>query len=219
MQIQQITQITPDGIILSPEVSEIFQNIREREEKNDPRRRNDLYGPYEAVWLARTNFLPPEYFEEGDPDPWKLLGDEARRNILWQALSGCLDIKGEWALVYIQLALDKALDDDDFAKELAKVNKQFLHSLDHRHHTLAHHHAMQHQMRHIDCAGCSATAALLMVDKNIRSRFEKEIQTLEKLQPHERLELLKSQGLDKYLNTTVQDEQDGQIILPSGVSS
>jgi hypothetical protein len=208
-----ITQITPDQIILSTEVAEVFQKIRQLENKDDPNRRGDLFGPYELLWLEKTGKLPSEYFEENDPEPWKLLSDEARRNISWQALSGCLDINQEWALIYIQLVMDKSLNDDEFARELEKVNKQFLHSLDHRHGG-NHHHAMKHQMGHIDCPGCSATAALLMVDPQIRQTFEKELKGLNKLTKHERLELLRSQGLYSYLNMTIQHEQSGKIILP-----
>ncbi|MAF32035.1 MAG: hypothetical protein CMF60_07490 [Magnetococcales bacterium] len=207
-----ITSITPDGVILSTQAAEIFRQIQKLENKDDPNRRGDLYGPYEAVWLARTGQLPPEYFEENDPEPWKLLGDEARRNILWQALSGCLDFNAEWALIYIQLVMDDALDDDDFAKELAKVNKQFLHSLDHRYGD--HHTHMKHKVGHIDCPGCSATAALLMIDPQLRSRFEGELAKLNKLTPAERMDILRVQGLEKYLNATIQDEKGGKIILP-----
>lgn len=209
-----ITSITPDKVILSTQATETFRKIRKLEDKNDPNRRDDLYGPYEAVWLERTGQLPPEYFEENDPEPWKLLGDEARRNILWQALSGCLDINAQWALIYIQLVMDDALDDDDFAKELAKVNKQFLHSLDHRHDNNETHKHMKNHVGHIDCPGCSATAALLMIDPMLRARFEKEIAKLNNLTPSERMDILREEGLDRYLNTTIQDEKDGKIILP-----
>tara|TARA_R110000868_G_scaffold262401_1_gene520978 strand:- start:153685 stop:154329 length:645 start_codon:yes stop_codon:yes gene_type:complete len=213
----KITQITPDGVILSTLATEAFQKMRQLENKNDPNRRSDLYGPYEAVWLERTGKLPPEYFEKDDPNPWKLLADEARRNILWQALSGCLDINTQWALVYIQLVMDKALNDDDFAKELAQVNKQFLHSLDHMHagHNTQNH--MKHHIGHIDCPGCSATAALLMIDPQIRARFEKELKNLSKLSPSDRMDILKQEGLDKYLNSTIQNEKNGKIILPDSV--
>lgn len=204
--------ITVDQIILSPEVSDAFQEIRIREDKNDENRREDLYGPYEAVWLERAGKLPPEYYEENDPEPWKLLPDEARRNILWQALSGCLDINKEWAFIYIQLVMDRALNDNEFATELKKINTQFLHSLDHRH---DHHHGMKHKVGHIDCPGCSATAGLLMIDPVIREKFESELHGLQKLHPKEREALLKSKGLDSYLNMTIQDEKDGVILLPN----
>lgn len=208
------TTFTPDAIILSTAVAAAFNEMRNLENKNDPNRRDDLYGPYEAVWQARTGTLPPEYFEENDLEPWKLLGDEARRNILWQAMSGCLDFSQEWALIYIQLAIDKSLNDDEFALELAKLNKQFLHSLDHRHgHNSKLHKAMQNQVTHIDCPGCSATAGLLMIDPQIRQQFENELKTLSSLNSHDRMELLKSQGLDKYMNMTIQDERNGRIIL------
>lgn len=210
----KITQITPDSIILSAQVSEVFEKIRNLENKNDPLRRDDLYGPYEVVWLQKTGKLPPEFYEENDPNPWKLHTDEARRNILWQALSGCLDINMEWSLIYIQLVLDNALNDNDFAKELAKINKQFLHSLDHRSSNHNHHHSMQHTVGHIDCPGCSATAALLLIDPIIRQKFEAELAHLNQLTPQERLELLRSQKLDKFLNSTIQDEIGGKIILP-----
>lgn len=210
----KITSITPDGVILSTQATEIFRQIQKLENKDDPNRRDDLYGPYETVWIARTGKLPPEYFEENDPEPWKLLGDEARRNILWQALSGCLDINSEWSLIYIQLVMDGSLNDNDFAKELAKVNKQFLHSLDHRHDSHNTHQHMKNHVGHIDCPGCSATAALLMIDPEIRYRFEKEITKLTKLTPTERMDILRSEGLGKYLNSTIQDENDGKIILP-----
>lgn len=209
----KITSITPDSIILSTQVSEVFRQMRRLDRKDNPHRRGDLYGPYEAVWLERTGQLPPEYFEEGDLEPWKLLPDEAKRNILWQVLSGCLDINADWSLVYIQLVMDEALSDDDFAKELAKVNRQFLHRLDHRHKSNAHLN-MRGKINHIDCPGCSATAAILLVDPVIRKRFQTEIATLSKLEPQARMELLKNEGLDKYLNTTIQDEKDGVIILP-----
>lgn len=211
----QITHITPDTIILSTEVAEIFQQISQNEKKDDPERRSDLYGPYEAIWIEKTGKLPPEYFDKNDPEPWKLLSDEARRNILWQALSGCLDINNDWSLIYIQLAMDSSLTDDEFATELAKVNKQFLHTLDHRQYGSNYHHVMKHDVGHIDCPGCSATAALLMIDPNIRTYFENEIKKLKTLTKHERLEILRNQGLDKFLNMTVQNEAKGKIILPS----
>lgn len=209
-----ITHITPDSIILSAQVSEVFKKIRNLENKDDPLRRDDLYGPYEAIWLQKTGKLPPEYYEENDPNPWKLHADEARRNILWQALSGCLDINTEWSLIYIQLVMDDALNDDDFAKELAKINKQFLHSLDHRSQNHNHHQTMQQTVGHIDCPGCSATAALLLIDPVIRQKFEAELAHLNQLTPQERLELLRSQKLEKFLKSTIQDEMGGRIILP-----
>jgi hypothetical protein len=173
------------------------------ENKNDPARMLDIHGPYEELTLRKTGKLPAEYYDYGDETPWGLRVLESRSNILWQVLSGAMDKAPDFAAYYMALALDSALSDDDYAKELKKLNKdwgdyQFMSHL-HGDHT---HTSMSHVYGRVACPACSMLTALSVRDKGMNDLFKELIP----LSPKDRKEYLSEKGLLGLLDKMIPDQ-------------
>lgn len=146
------------------------------ERKDDPERRLGLQGPYEQLVLQKTGRLPDDYYAAGDDIPWGLRIQESRSNILWQVLSGMLDHRPEFAAAYMGLALDQALNVDDYAKELGKIHKSWTEyhstkSIFNNHS----HSAMKSQYHSVSCPACSVLTAMVCQDEAMNTLFQKLI--------------------------------------------
>lgn len=169
--------------------------------KDDPQRRQGLHGPYEELHLMKKGTLPDTYFATGDPEPWSLLVQESRSNLLWQVVSGMLDKQPDFAATYMGLALDLGLSDDDYAKELDSVHKDFRHFMQHASQTQDHHHrSMGDIYRSVSCPACSVLTSLACHDPQMHSLF----QDMLPLKPDDRRALLAEKGLAPLLAATVQ---------------
>ena len=163
------------------------------------------HGPFEELSLRKTGKLPADYYEAGNEQPWGLRVQESRSNILWQVLSGAMDQYPDFAANYMALALDTALDDDDYTKELGKLNKdwgdyQFVSNLhgDHQHSS------MSHVYGRVACPACSMLTALSIRDDGMKSVFEE----MRSMKPQDRKAYLSEQGLLGLLDTMIPDVHD-----------
>ena len=198
-----------DRLNLFLDQHEIFQPLRDlagyqtmlqvmidkkNSDKNDPNRRNDLYGPYPVFVRANTGRLPESYYDENDPEPWGLFLNESRSGVLWQTLSGMMDNDQGFAGAYLELALDTSLSVDDYARELAKLNGSWISYMNRNTHLHDHHHSLYHS---VSCAGCTALAAVT-VQSSEMTKFFKE--NLHGLLPKDRLAFLQEKKLLPLLN-------------------
>jgi hypothetical protein len=170
------------------------------ERKDDPTRLQQIHGPYEELTIRKTGKLPEDYYAEGDPEPWGLRVRESRSNILWQVLSGVMDKHPEFGANYMALALDNALGDEDYAKELGKLNKSWGDYLDHADMFRDHHHsAMRHTYGRVACPACSTLTALACQDAGMQNVFKE----LLPLGVADRRRLLTEKGLMPLLDTMI----------------
>lgn len=172
------------------------------ERKDDPARIQGIHGPYEELSLRKTGKLPADYFAEGDPAPWGLRIRESRSNILWQVLSGIMDKHTEFGANYMALALDQSLGEQDYAKELRKLNKSWGDFLEHAGVSRDHHHsAMGQEYRRVACPACSTLTALVCQDVGMQEIFKE----LLPLGMADRRRLLAEKGLLPLLDTMIPD--------------
>lgn len=177
-----------------------LMKFKASERKDDPSRRQGIHGPYETAVLLRTGKLPPEYYEEGDPEPWGLRIRESRSNILWQVLSGLMNSHSEFGTAYLTLALDRSLDDDDYTIELRKLNKNWGDFLEKASVIRDHHHtAMTHTYNRVSCPACSTLTALACQDAEMHALFMEMIP----LSSANRRKFLSEKGLLPLLDTMI----------------
>jgi hypothetical protein len=170
--------------------------------KNDPARRDDLYGPVEQSALLKTGRLPEAYYDKDNDTPWGLLPDESRSNILWQVTAGLLDKQPEFAAAYLALALDKGLKNDDYAKELKTLNddwKKHLSQLGAAHDHV--HGAMTKTYNRVSCPACSMLTSLACRDAGVYALFQEMLS----LKPADRRIYLQDRGLTPLLYRIVQN--------------
>ena len=169
--------------------------------KDDPARRQDIYGPYEASTCLRTGRMPEDYYVTGDPEPWGFTIEESRRNIVWQAVSGMLDHQPDFAGAYLALALDGALGDDDYAGELRGLNGDWSSFLRQSGLVRDHHHGhMRSIYQTVACAACSQLAAAAIRDPEMNALFRNEMLPLA---PSDRHRLLRDRKLAPLLNAQI----------------
>ena len=195
-------------LVQTPEISqESMQQLldfKATERKDDPQRRQGIHGPYEELTLYRTGRLPADYYEPDSEEPWGLRVAESRSNLLWQVLSGILDNRPEFAASYMALALDKALSDNDYSKELNSLNSRWRHYWEHAGSIRDHDHGVMRQSYHrVDCPACSTLTALSIVDEQMHALFKKMLP----LTPTERQEYLASKGLMPLLDKMIPDKK------------
>lgn len=178
--------------------------FKSSERKDDPARVSGIHGPYEELTIRKTGRLPDDYFAEGDPEPWGLRSRESRSNILWQVLAGVMDRHPEFGTNYMALALDNSLNDDDYAKELGKLNKEWGNFLDHAGVFRDHHHsAMGHEYKRVACPACSTLTALAVKDTGMQFIFRE----LLPLNMADRRRLLAEKGLLPLLDRMIPDNK------------
>lgn len=182
------------------------------ERKDDPARRFDIHGPYEEVVLRKTGRLPGDYFDGISSEPWGLRSQESRSNILWQVLSGVMDAEPDFASTYMSLALDLSLSDDDYAKELSGLNKDwgnyvdqsFLHK-GHKHQRIAEHgHSMSETYARVACPACSVLTAVALRDQGMHKIFTEMMP----MRPEDRRVYLREKGFAPLLDTMIDDFQE-----------
>lgn len=171
--------------------------------KSNPDRYQDIHGPFEELTLRKTGKLPPEYYEVGDDEPWGFRVPESRSNILWQVLSGSMDRHPEFATNYMALALDTALGDEDYIKELKGLNKSWgdyyymSHVFGDHNHT-----SMAHTFARVACPACSMLASIACRDEGMQSVFKEMLP----LKPADRKEFLSEKGLLGLLDVMVPEK-------------
>lgn len=172
------------------------------ERKDDPARLQNIHGPFEEMTVRKTGRLPDDYFTPGDEAPWGLRPQESRSNILWQVVSGIMDRHPEFGAHYMALALDKALGDKEYAKELRALNKSWGDYVDHAGVVRDHHHGVMRQnyMR-VSCPACSVLTAMACRDAGMEALFREMIQ----LKPADRRALLQERGLINLLDRMIPD--------------
>ncbi len=171
-----------------------LMQFKASERKDDPARRPGLHGPYEELVLMNTGRLPDDYFTANDPEPWGLRIEESRSNILWQVLSGLLDTKPDFAAAYMGLALDRTLNDADYARELGNLHKDW------RKHNGPHvHHNLGHAYRSVACPACSVVTALACRDAGMHALFQEMLP----LSAQDRRQLLQDHNLTPLLNVMI----------------
>lgn len=174
--------------------------MRAQSPKDDPERRLGIHGPYEELMIMKTGKLPELYFDEGDPAPWGLRVSDSRSSILWQVLSGVLDRQPEFASSYMALALDNALSDDDYSRELGKMHKDFRSYMDHAGVLRDHHHrAMTHVYKSVACPACTLLASLAVKDEKMHALFKEMLP----MSPAGRRQHLSERGLMPVLNIAI----------------
>ncbi|PZP55137.1 MAG: hypothetical protein DI586_07790 [Micavibrio aeruginosavorus] len=172
------------------------------EHKDDPARIHGIHGPYEELTIRKTGKLPADYFAGSDPEPWGLRIRESRSNILWQVLSGVMDKHAEFGMNYMALTLDNSLSDEDYAKELGRLNKDWGDFLDHSGVFRDHHHtAMGHEYKRVACPACSTLTALACQDAGMQALFRE----LLPLDTADRRKLLSEKGLMPLLDKMIPD--------------
>ena len=188
---------------------EELMTFKASERKDDPARLQQIHGPYEELTIRKTGKLPPDYYAEGDFQPWGLRVRESRSNILWQVLSGVMDRHPEFGANYMALALDNALGDEDYAKELGKLNKSWGDYLDHSGIFRDHHHtAMRHTYGRVACPACSTLTALACQDAGMQAVFKE----LLPLGVEDRRKLLAEKGLMPLLDVMIPERE---IFIPT----
>lgn len=176
-----------------------MQNLfafKAEEREDDPTRVPDIRGPYEIMYYIKHGGYPP--------GSWNLRVPESRSGVLFQALSGALDKYPPFMTAYMALAIDKSLGDDEYVRELKRLNKSWANFLDRN--GLAtdhHHHAMKAMFGTVSCLQCNELAMLTCHDPGIHELVEKEILPLKTLD--ERKAFLKERGLLPYLYATLPD--------------
>lgn len=170
------------------------------ERKDDPARIHEIHGPYEEATIRKTGKLPADYYAAGDFEPWGLRVRESRSNILWQVLSGVMDKHSEFGANYMALALDNTLGDEDYAKELRKLNKSWGDYIDNAGMFRGHQHsAMGHTYVRVSCPACSVLTALAIQDAGMQAVFKELIP----LSIADRQKLLSEKGLMPLLDTMI----------------
>ncbi len=198
IEVEKLKMIEQGDIILLR-----LMALKSTERKDDPERRQDLYGPYEELVMQATGRLPEGYYEVGDDAPWGLLLHESRSNILWQVLSGMIDHRPEFAAAYMGLALDHSLSVDEYARELGKIHHNWrqYHATqnifsNHRHQ------AMKDQYHAVSCPACSVLTSMVCQDPKMNELFQKLIpMTID-----ERKFFLEEQGFAPLLNVMIPDQ-------------
>lgn len=190
--------------LVSKESISALVDFKASEDKNDPSREQDRHGPYEELTLRKTGKLPSDYYDGISETPWGLRVMESRSNILWQVLSGAMDRHADFAANYMALALDMALDDNDYTKELKKLNKdwgdyQFVSGLhgDHQHSS------MSFVYGRVACPACSMLTALSIRDAGMKDLFIE----MQPMTPKDRKEFLSEKGLLGMLDKMIPDKQ------------
>ena len=196
---------TSEPSLIKKETLSALVAFKASEDKNDPTREQDRHGPYEELTLRKTGKLPADYYEDGSETPWGLRVMESRSNILWQVLSGAMDKYPDFAANYMALTLDMALSDDDYTKELKKLNKdwgdyQFVSGLhgDHQHSS------MSHVYKRVACPACSMLTALSIRDASMKDLFVE----MQPMKPQDRKAFLSEKGLLGMLDIMIPDRND-----------
>jgi hypothetical protein len=174
--------------------------FKESERKDDPSRHQDIYGPYEVLTIHQRGRLPDDYYAEGDDIPWGLRVAESRSNILFQIVSGMMDKHPDFAAPYLELALDRLLADEDYVRELGKLNKDWNQFIKQTAMPMRHQHqAMGVTYSRMSCPACSLLTALAVNDKGMGKIFN----DLLGLKPEDRVAALNAQGLMPLLDITI----------------
>ncbi len=190
------------GLKIGESVIAELMAFKASEKKDDPSRTHEIHGPYEEATIRKTGKLPADYYAAGDPEPWGLRERESRSNILWQVLSGVMDRHAEFGAAYMALALDHALDLNDYAKELRKLNKNWGDFLDHAGVSRDHQHsAMGQTYMRVSCPACNTLTALACQDVGMQMLFKDMIP----LSIADRRKLLSEKGLMPLLDTMIPD--------------
>lgn len=201
----QLSNLDVFALKLQEESIKNLMAFKASERKNDPQRRHGIHGPYEEATVQKTGRLPADYYTPGDPEPWGLRVAESRSGIMWQVLSGIMDNHAEFGTVYMSIALDTALSDDDYAKELRGINKSWgdylLKNLAFNDHQ---HSAMASTYHRVSCPNCSMLTALAAQDKGMQSLF-KEMLALHTAT--ERRAFLSEKGLMPLMDIMIPDQK------------
>lgn len=189
---------------LGPQLIAGLIDFKAREAKDDPERRHGLHGPYEEMFRLKNGRLPPDYYQDGDPEPWGLRIENSRSNILWQVTSGMMDRHPEFAAAYMGLALTQSLNVDEYARELAKVHKDWGKFLEHSRYFSDHAHqaaqvSMMRTYKSVACPACSLLTAAACADPGMLDLFKKMLP----LQGNERRMFLQEKGLMPLLTTMI----------------
>lgn len=176
--------------------------FKARGRKDDPARHPGLHGPYEELHILQKGRLPDGYYSKDDPEPWGLLVEESRSNILWQVLSGMLDRNADFGTAYMGLALDQGLGAEPYEHELKALHRHFSRymeqsSLNHDHQ----HSAMGSVYRSVSCPACSVLTTLACQDEGMRALFQEMLS----LPQPERRALLNERGLLPLMRVTMAD--------------
>ncbi len=167
------------------------------EHKDDPDRVEGIRGPYEIMHLRKFGRLPP--------GSWNLREEESRSGIIWQVLSGSMDKHPSFAAAYLSLALDSALNLEDYIKELRGLNKRWGDYLDREHLTSDHHHSVMHSTyERVACVQCSMLTALAVQDSAMHDLFVNELLPLKT--PKDRQAYLAEKGLTPLLDKIIPDK-------------
>lgn len=198
MRISLLTSLDPFAI--GEQSLKDLVDMRLQSAKDDPERRIGIHGPYEELMIMKTGRLPDLYFDAGDPQPWGLRVSDSRSSILWQVLSGVLDRQPEFASSYMALALDNALSDDDYSRELGKMHKDFRSYMEHAGVLRDHHHrAMTHVYKSVACPACTLLASLAVKDEKMHALFREMLP----MSPAGRRQHLSERGLMPMLNIAI----------------
>lgn len=174
--------------------------------RDDPERQQGLHGPYEELTRIRTGRLPADYYDAESSEPWGLLVQESRSNLLWQSLSGMMDRQPDFAASYMALALDKTVAPSDYAKELSTLHRDWGKFLDHAGLVRGHsHHSMRSAYQSVACPACSMLTAMACRDPGMNQLFR----DLLPLKPAERRRCLEERGLAPLLNAMIPDAPKG----------
>lgn len=179
-------------------------NFKNSGRKDDPARRQDLHGPFEIFTRTKTGRLPEAFYEPGDPEPWGLLPEESRSNILWQVTAGIMDHTPSLAAAYMALALDRGLSDDDYALELGKLHKDWTRYIEYSGTIRDHHHGVMSRTYHsISCPACNILTAVACRDEGMHKVFQEMLT----LKPAERRALLSARGLAPMMTIEIPDQK------------
>ncbi len=189
---------------LGPKLISELMAFKAKEIKSDPERRHGLHGPYEEMFRLKNGRLPPDYYQEGDPEPWGLRIENSRSNILWQVTSGMIDRHPEFAAAYMGLALTQSLTVDEYARELSSLHRDWGKFLQHANYFNDHAHqsaqiSMMRTYKSVACPACSLLTAAACADPGMLALF-KEMQPL---QGAERRFFLQQRGLMPLLTTMI----------------
>ena len=173
-------------------------DFKASERIDDESRIPDIRGPYEISYQRKFGKMP-----EG---LWNLREEESRSGLIWQVLSGILDKHPSFGSAYLSLALDKALNAEEYTRELRSLNKRWGDYLEREALTSDHHHAaMRHTYHRVSCVQCSTLTALACQDAGMHDLFVKEILPLKT--PRDRQAYLVEKGLMPLLDAMIPDKK------------
>lgn len=196
------TRLLP-AVPVSDAMMQKLMQFKATESKSDPTRRQGLHGPYEELTLLKTGCLPLDYYTAGDAEPWGLRIEESRSNLLWQVTAGLLDRQPEFGGAYMSLSLDRALSDDDYARELQKLNHDWKSYMEHAGILRDHQHSsMRHMYQSVACPACSVLTATAIRDEGMHSLFKQMLS----LSPNDRMKHLEKMGLTTLLTTMIPEQ-------------